>query len=98
LRKTYFDILTNIFNNLPFKNEDFIKVLKHKFSYKDDFKHQTNFTNIVLPEILKKTNIAIENAKKLEQHFEKQDIPNHQKSPCTLVHHLVNELLILGKK
>jgi len=97
IRQTYYNKLSEIFKNQINKNEELLKIINHEsFSYKKDFKQLKKFKNIILPQILEKTNIAIKNAEKLEQYFEKQDIPNHQKSPLTLVHHLVIELLNLG--
>ncbi|OFX23502.1 MAG: hypothetical protein A2033_16115 [Bacteroidetes bacterium GWA2_31_9] len=98
-RITYYNRLTEIFKSLKNPNNDLIKVLTHQsFSYKQDFKHENNFRNIVRPEIVGKTKIAIERAKKLEKHFKSPNIPNHEKAPCTLVHHLVEELIKTGGK
>jgi len=98
-RVTYYNRLTEIFKSLQNPNDDLIKALTHQsFSYKQDLKHENNFRNIVRPEMIEKTKIAIKRAKKLEEHFMALNIPNHEKSPCTLVHHLIEELLQKGGK
>ncbi|NTW31284.1 MAG: RloB domain-containing protein [Bacteroidetes bacterium] len=98
-RKTYYDRLTDIFKSLSDPNEDLKNALKHEsFNYKKDLKHENNFRNIVRKEIIGKTKDAIKRAKKLEEHYSAITIPNHDKSPCTLVHHLVEELIRLGGK
>ena len=97
-RKTYYKRLTEIFKNLPNPNEDLIKSLAHlSFSYKQDLKHKNNFRNIVRNEIINKTNNALKRAKALEKHY-KSNTANHEKAPCTLVHHLIDELVRIGGK
>lgn len=98
-RKKYYERLSEIFRTLQNPNNDLIKALNHNsFSYKKDLKSENNFRNIVRPEIVGKTKIAIERAKKLEEHFRSPNIPNHDKAPCTLVHHLIEELIRTGGK
>lgn len=98
-RKAYYDRLTKIFKSLPNPNEDLVKALKHKsFSYKQDLKHKNNFRNIVRNEIISKTKDAIKRAKVLEKYHEMTNKHNHKKSPCTYIHHLVEELIRLGGK
>lgn len=98
-RKTYYDRLTEIFNKLKNPNEDLIKVKAYpKWNYKESLKSENNFRNIVRNEIVVKTNIAIDRSKILEEHFRKQNSQDHKKSPCTLIHHLIEELLKSGGK
>jgi hypothetical protein len=98
-RKTYYERLTEIFKSLPLPNEDLSKALSHQsFSYKKDCKSKNNFKDIVLNEIVSKTEYAIKRAKILEEYHNASTKPDHEKSPCTLVHHLVEELIILGRK
>jgi len=98
LRDTYYDNLTKIFRNLPKKNEDLKKALQHaSFGYKKDLKGKDNFRYIVRPEIIPNTSLAIQRAKTLEAHYS-NDQPNHEKAPCTMVHHLVEALLLAGGK
>jgi len=98
-RDFYYKRLTEIFKNLPDKNQNLINALKHgTFSYKKDLKSENNFRNIVRTEITGKTNDAITRAKIIEEHHTLLNLSNHDKSPCTLVHHLVEELIRLGGK
>lgn len=98
-RKTYYTKLTEIFKNLKNPNEDLIKALSHEsFSYKKDMKSESNFRNIVRSEIIKKTKIALERATKIEEYHIQSPKPYHEMAPCTMVHHLVAELLEFGKK
>lgn len=98
-RKAYYDRLTEILKALPNPNSELVKALKHdSFYYKKDFKSANNFKQIIIPEIVGKTSTAIENAKRIEAHFADKNILNHKKAPCTLVHHLVEELIRLGGK
>lgn len=89
-RKTYYDKLTDIFKSAANPNQDLVDALKHQsFSYKQDFKHENNFRNIVRNEIIGKTKEAIIRAVHLEEYHATVNIHNHDKSPCTMVHHLV---------
>lgn len=98
-RQKYYDRLTYIFKNLPNPNEDLVKVLKFGgYTYKGNLKSANNFRNIVRAEIVKKTNIAIDRAKELESKYASSEVPHHEKSPLTLVHHLVEELIKYGGK
>lgn len=96
-RKIYYDRLTEIFRNLPEPNDYLQRVLLHdSYSYKKDFKSEKNFRNIVRAAIVGKTEDAIERAKKIEHAYRDRDVRNHEKTPFTLVHHLVEELLRHG--
>ena len=98
-RKTYYDRLTNIYKTIINPNEDLKRALSHaSFGYKKDMKKPTNFRNIVRPSIIGNTQVAIDRAKTLEKHFSSPSIPPHKKAPCTMVHHLVLELLKYGGK
>lgn len=98
-RQTYYDRLTEIFKNIKNPNEDLLKVLNYKgYSYKESLKRENNFRNIVRPEIVKNTKKAIERAKELETKFSSPNLAEHEKSPYTLVHHLVEELIKYGGK
>lgn len=98
-RITYYDRLTEIFKGIKAPNDDLIKVLKRTdFYYKTHLKSEENFRNIVRSEIIPKTKDAIARAKLLENHFNKTSLPNHEKAPCTMMHHLLEELLRLGEK
>jgi hypothetical protein len=98
-RKTYYERLTEIFKSLPHPNEDLVKAQRHaSFNYKKDLKSENNFRNITRKEIVDKTNDAIQRAKALEAYHNTEMKPNHEKSPCTLVYHLVEDLISLGGK
>ena len=96
-RKKYYNRLTEIFNSIENPNEDLRKVKQYPdWSYKSSLKSENNFRNIVRNEIISNVYLAIERAKKLEEHFDKTDLQNHEKSPYTLMHHLVEELIDKG--
>jgi hypothetical protein len=98
-RDNYYNELTNIFKKLENPSEDLIRALSHKsFHYKRDLKSKNNFRNIVRNEIIKKTSEAVERAKSLEHYHSITTKPNHEKSPCTMVFLLIEELIRLGKK
>jgi hypothetical protein len=99
MRSAYYEKLSSIFKSLPEPNEDLQRAILHKsFNYKKDLKQGNNFRNIVRPTIIGNIREAIERAKKLEEYHSAEGKPNHEKSPCTLVHHLVLELLEFGGK
>jgi len=99
-RKAYYDRLTEILKTMPDPHEDLVKALVHNtFSYKKDLKKERNFRNIIRNKIVASTGIAIERAEALEAHFNKTvGLVASEKAPCTLVHHLVKELLKYGGK
>jgi hypothetical protein len=98
-RQKYYDRLTDIFRNLTNPNADLLKVLRYAgYNYKENLKSENNFRNIVRTEIVKNTKIAIERAKDLESKYAQLSISNHEKSPFTLVHYLVEELIKYGGK
>jgi hypothetical protein len=63
---------------------------------KTDIIYQRLKSKNIFTRILK--NRLIERAEKLETFFNDPELPNHDKTPCTSVHHLVNELLHFGGK
>lgn len=97
-RTYYYDKLTEYFSSHTSPN-DFLKKVKIRpnFGYKFHLKSERNFKNIVLPELLPRTETAIERAKKLcEYQYEQHD--NSKKAPCTLVFELVERLIEQGQK
>jgi len=63
------------------------------------FKNRIRFINIVREAMIPHTQVAFERARALEIfHNNATNKPSHQKAPCTLVHHLVDELLRVGGK
>ncbi|NOY50727.1 MAG: RloB domain-containing protein [Chlorobi bacterium] len=98
-RNKYYERLTEIFKNIENPNDDLVKVKKHRdWNYKRSLKSENNFRSIVRNEIVNRTGDAIERAEILEKHFDSGTIQNHEKSPCTLMHHLVKELIEKGGK
>ena len=98
-RKVFYDRLTELFKSIPNPNIDLAKALNHSsFNYKQDCKSENNFRNIVRSEIVSKTKDAIARAKSLDELHSNPSKPHHEKSPCTMVHKLVEELIRLGGK
>jgi len=98
-RKYFYNSLTEIFKKIPDPNDDLKKALNYAgFSYKSSMKSANNFRFIVRPELIKNTQIAIERANTLLQHFEQKNINPHLMSPCTTMQILVKQLLKDGKK
>ncbi len=98
-RVTYYKRLTEVFKNIQ-GIEALTKKTQHpNFYYKDSFKSKSDFIQIVRPhlESEEKREAAIKRAKALEAHYS-NDQPNHEKAPCTMVHHLVEALLLAGGK
>ncbi|MDI9364586.1 MAG: RloB family protein [Flavobacterium sp.] len=98
-RKIYYERLTEIFKAIDNPNEHLQKVLKYQqFNYKSSLKQKNNFLFIVRDTIVPNTNLAIKRAKVLEKYHANSVKPHNEKSPCTHVHYLVQELLRLGGK
>ncbi|MFY0603573.1 MAG: RloB domain-containing protein [Flavobacteriaceae bacterium] len=96
-RITYYNRLTEVFRNIDTPSEKLQKAISHQtFGYKSDLKREKNFRSIVREKMIPLTSTAINRAKELEDHFNSLQIASHQKSPLTLVHHLVEELISLG--
>lgn len=92
-RNKIYERLTEIFKTLPDQSDDLRRITAlDKFYYKWHLKTKKHFENHVLPMMTEKRAIALENAAKLEGVF-----PNnsayHDRNPCTMVHHLVHDLL-----
>jgi len=99
-RKKYYDRLTEIIKLIEPKTDAHEKITQNiRFSYDPGMKRANRFLEITLQHMKGKTNIAISRAKALEEYHSNPPKPNHEKAPCTLVHHLVQELiLIVGKE
>jgi predicted HTH transcriptional regulator len=96
-RKTYYKRLTEIFKAHPRPSEDLKKCLKHaSFSYEKDLKSEKNFRSIVRTEMIGKTGEAIRRAQELKTYHFGVQTHFHEKSPCTMVHNLVEELIRQG--
>lgn len=99
-RSFYYDRLTQIFKDMPDKSPELQKMLEYpKINYKDDFKREKHFRNVVRPCLIPLTERAIERAAALEQlNLANPGKRYHERIPCTMVHMLVQELLAVGGK
>lgn len=95
-RTYYFDRLTSYFKNHSNPNELLQKTISHhSFSYEKDLKQERKIRQIIIPEIISKTEIAIKRAKILfDMHQDEQDFA--KKMPCTTVYQLVERLKEIG--
>lgn len=96
LRSKYYERLTEILKADTKINSDFcVAIEKGTFNYYDDIKSLTPFKNHILPILKNETRrtAAIERAEKLENHHTTHTDKPHEMCPCTMVHHLVKELL-----
>jgi hypothetical protein len=85
--------LTDILKNLPTPSDELREITSNRsFNYKDHAKKRNTFTRYILPILKDKTNTAIQNATALEAIYP-HHIPFHDRNPCTMVHHLVQEIL-----
>ncbi len=93
-RDDIYDMLTDFLKQFPDYNEFSQRVVKGRdnFHYRSHMKKGKSFKSLVLPLMKGKTAIAIERAEKLEQFHEHITSPS-DKSPCTMVHHLVKKIL-----
>lgn len=96
LRDTYYQQLTKIMEADAKVCNDFSESIKKKhFYYKKDFKKEDNFKEYILPILQDETRrtTAIERAKELEKYHATRNVVPQEMCPCTMVHHLVKELL-----
>ena len=86
--------LTEVFRNIPNQSAGLNNITSSPdFHYKADLKKRPNFSQHVLPLLNERRSIALNNAIELEV-FYAHNIPFHDRNPCTMVHHLVQELLV----
>ena len=96
LRNEYYERLTEILKEDTKINSDFcVPIVKGTFNYYDDIKSLSPFKNHILPILKDETRrtAAIERAEKLENHHTTHTDKPHEMCPCTMVYHLVKELL-----
>lgn len=95
VHRTYvYDRLTYIFkNDVPADEELANLIALDTFNYKDNMKRRDRFIKQVIPLLHPRTNNAIVNAQILEGQFSNL-VPYHQRNPCTMVHKLVEEILL----
>jgi hypothetical protein len=83
--------LTRLFQNLTNQSDELINITEtESFRYERNLKPQ--FTRHVIPLLKERIVVALENAFTLEALYT-HAIPYHDCKPCTMVHHLVQELL-----
>ena len=96
LRSKYYERLTEILKEDTKISNDFrVPIGKGTFNYYTNIKSLTPFKNHILPILKDETRrtAAIERAEKLEKHHTTHTDKPHEMCPCTMVHHLVKELL-----
>lgn len=95
-RDYIYDRLTHIFKTLSSAAVPLKEFTGHKhFNYKGAFKRKSLFLEFVLPELKKRTGIAIERAMQLAAEYG-ENTEFHDQNPCTMVHLLVKDLLAYG--
>lgn len=86
--------LTHIFKEEVPKDQELANLTSlDTFSYKDNMKRRERFIKQVIPLLHPRTSNAIANAQILEAEFT-SNIPYHLRNPCTMVHKLVQEILV----
>jgi hypothetical protein len=96
-REEYYNRLTHVFRNLPTVHSELIRVRNlNVFSYKGFLKPRRRFISIVKPAIRNGMQDAIQRAKALETYHNIPGRHHHEKAPCTMMHHLVLALIVVG--
>ena len=96
LRSKYYERLTEILKaDTKISNDFRVPIVKGTFNYYDDIKSLTPFKNHILSILKDETRrtAAIKRAERLENHHTTHTDKPHEMCPCTMVHHLVKELL-----
>lgn len=95
LNRSYiYDRLTYVFKHVVPPNADLAEITAlDTFNYKSNMKRRERFITQVIPLLHPRTATAISNAQILEAEFA-ANVPFHSRNPCTMVHHLVQEILI----
>jgi hypothetical protein len=89
-RKYYYSRLTDILKTLAPQEKIFNNP---RFDYYLTMKSKRRFLQITYQFMKGNLNIAIERATRLEEFHSRTIKPTHLHCPCTMVHHLVNELI-----
>lgn len=94
LHRSYvYNRLTHIFKTELHHDEEMASLIANEtFNYKDNMKRKDRFIKQVIPQLNPRIETAIKNAELLEARFN-SDVAYHLRNPCTLVHHLVKEIL-----
>jgi hypothetical protein len=95
-REKYYERLTEVLRTIaPINTEEEQVTRNPHFSYRETMKRKKRFLRITFQHMKGKTKIAIDRARILELFHSNPPKPHHLKSPCTMVHHLVEELIRL---
>jgi hypothetical protein len=93
-RKYIYERLTVLFKHILPRNKELDDITSlDTFNYKANMKRRERFINQVIPLLHPRTQTAITNAKILETEFA-TNVPYHLRNPCTMVHYLVQEILL----
>ena len=97
-RSKYYERLTEVFKSFPSNGPLFDRVISNpRFNYYQSMKNRNRFIIITWQYMKANTQQAINRAEVLEHFYSDTSIALHDKSPCTMVHHLVKELMSKGK-
>jgi RloB-like protein len=93
-RDTYYMKLEAILKDQYHPSTDVgAKVRNPLFTYRESLKSGKQFSKILLPLLAARMNDACSRAILLENHHKDLGQPMHQKVPCTMMHHLCEEIL-----
>lgn len=96
LRNENYERLTEILKvDKKISSDLHVNIEQGTFNYVNNFKKKKRFINYILPTLKDPTRrtAAIERAEKLEKYHATRNVAPHEMCPCTMVHHLVKELL-----
>ncbi|HEX2901329.1 MAG TPA: RloB domain-containing protein, partial [Bacteroidia bacterium] len=96
-RSKYYERLTALLKTSLASELDGSRIVNNqRFSYKETMKTENKFVRFTLQLLKGKTEIAMQRAKILEAFHNSATKPFHEKSPCTMVHHLCTAILDAG--
>ncbi|MEY3443411.1 MAG: hypothetical protein RLZZ519_1692 [Bacteroidota bacterium] len=96
-RSKYYERLTELLKTELVEDSDGSRIVgSPNFSYKDFMKKENRFVRFTLQLLKGKTGIALQRAKSLEAFHNASSKAFHEKSPCTMVHHLYAAILDAG--
>lgn len=96
LRNENYERLTEILKvDKKISSDLHVNIEQGTFNYVNNFKRKKNFINYILPTLKDPTRrtTAIKRAEELEKYHATRNVVPHKMCPCTMVHHLVKELL-----
>lgn len=96
-RSKYYERLTEILKTIAVNTENERQITENpRFDYKTAMKRRNRFLQITMKYMRRKTEDAIRRSIFIEQFHSTPAKPQHDMSPCTMVHHLVIELTANG--